>query len=51
MIPGIYPKMVKTMLRSKALPIPTSKNTPRGGKITAKMILKISEQVKAIVGC
>lgn len=49
MIPGMYPKTVKRILRSNAPPQPVSRNTPNGGKMTANMNLKMSEQVRAML--
>jgi hypothetical protein len=48
-IPGIYPRQVSAMLMRKSHPQPFSSNTPRGGRMTAKINLKMSEQVRAIV--
>jgi hypothetical protein len=39
MIPGMNPKRVSNMFNQKALPIPTVKNTPSGGRRIAKIIL------------
>jgi len=48
-IPGTNPIIVKIMLIIKSIPIPLSKKTPSGGKMIAKIILKISEQVNGIL--
>lgn len=50
MMPGMNPKMVNAMLINKSTPQPFSANTPSGGKMTAKMILQISEQVNGMIG-
>ena len=47
-LPGMYPKIVKAMFINKSIVHPTSKSTPNGGKITAKMNLKMSEHVRAM---
>jgi len=39
MIPGRKPKIVRIILSQKAPRIPTVKNTPRGGRMIAKIIL------------
>jgi len=49
MMPGIQPRIVRQILMSKSAPHPRSKNTPRGGKMKAKMILHMSDAVKAIM--
>lgn len=41
-MPGIYPRIVNRMLIRRSAPHPRSRKTPRGGKIMARMILKIS---------
>ncbi|CAG8480973.1 7020_t:CDS:2 [Paraglomus brasilianum] len=41
----MYPKIVKAMFINKSIVHPTSKSTPNGGKITAKINLKMSEHV------
>lgn len=48
MIPGMYPRQVRAMLMRKSHPQPFSSITPRGGRMMAKMNLKISEQVRAM---
>jgi len=50
-MPGIYPRIVNNILMAKSLLHPTSKNTPRGGKIMAAMNLKISLHVSTIFYC
>lgn len=45
----MYPKMVKMTLRNNAPEHPSSRKTPNGGKITAKINLMISEQVTAMI--
>lgn len=37
------------MLMSKSAPHPRSRKTPRGGRMTARMILQISDAVKGIL--
>ena len=49
MMPGIKPRNVRAMLIKRSTPQPFSASTPSGGRITAKMILQMSEQVKGIV--
>lgn len=39
---------MKIIFKNKGLVHPTSKNTPKGGKMIAAINLMISEQVKAI---
>lgn len=51
MIPGINPRSVSKQQIINEVPHPVSKKTPNGGKITAPMNLKMSEQVKAIFFC
>jgi len=53
MIPGMYPKSVKRILiRTSLSHFSFSTNTPRGGRIMARMIFRMSEQVIAIfAGC
>jgi hypothetical protein len=41
MMPGRKPRMVKRIFSQNAPLIPTVKNTPSGGRMMAKMILKI----------
>lgn len=48
MIPGMYPRMVNRMLMRKSALQPRSKKTPTGGMKMAKMILMMSDPVKAI---
>lgn len=48
MIPGIKPSSVSKQQINNDMPHPVSRKTPNGGKITAPMNLKMSEQVKAI---
>jgi len=48
MIPGIYPRHVSTTFNSKVQLHPTSKKTPNGGRIIAKIALMGSVQVRAI---
>lgn len=45
----LTPRMVNRMLMSKSAPHPRSRKTPIGGRKMAKMILQISEAVKAIL--
>jgi len=40
-MPGRKPKMVRRMFSQKAGLIPTVKKTPRGGRIIAKIILRM----------
>lgn len=42
MMPGMYPRMVRRMLMSRSAPQPRSRKTPRGGRMTARMILQMS---------
>jgi len=49
MIPGMYPRIVNRMLIKRSAPHPLSRNTPRGGRTTARMILQISLAVKGMV--
>lgn len=44
----MYPRMVSRMFIQKSAPSPTSINTPSGGRMIAKSILKKSVQVTAI---
>jgi hypothetical protein len=37
-----YPRMVRRMLIRRSAPQPRSRKTPRGGRMTARMILQIS---------
>jgi hypothetical protein len=37
-----YPRIVRQMLMSRSAPQPRSRNTPRGGRMMARMILQIS---------
>jgi len=48
MIPGMKPRMVNRMLIRRSPPQPRSRKTPRGGRMTARMILMISEAVKGM---
>ncbi len=41
-MPGIYPRIVSNKFNQNAPVNPTSKNTPIGGRIIAKMIFIIS---------
>lgn len=43
------PKMVRTMLINRSAPQPTSRKTPRGGRITAKMNLQMSLSKQAVL--
>lgn len=47
-MPGMKPRMVRAMLISRSTPHPFSASTPNGGRMTAKMILQMSLQVKGI---
>jgi len=49
MMPGIYPSMVNRMLMRKSALQPRSRNTPRGGRKMARMILRMSLPVKGIL--
>ena len=40
-MPGINPKMVNKTFIQKCFPKPTVKKTPKGGKMMAKIILRI----------
>lgn len=44
-MPGIYPRIVSKIFSQKAPVKPTSKKTPSGGRMIAKMIFKISIEV------
>lgn len=48
-MPGTYPKIVSKMLSQNAPVNPTSRNTPNGGKIIAKMIFKMSMDFYSLV--
>jgi len=48
MIPGMNPNIVSAILMRRSTPQPFSANTPKGGRIMAKMILQISEQVNGM---
>ena len=41
--------MVRRMLISKSEPHPRSRKTPRGGRMTAKIILQMSLAVKGMI--
>jgi len=45
----MYPKIVKQILMIKSTPHPRSSRTPIGGRKMAKMILQMSDPVKAMV--
>jgi len=49
MIPGMYPRIVNRMLIKRSAPHPRSRKTPRGGRMTARMILQISLAVKGMM--
>ncbi len=49
MIPGIQNSKVRRMLIHVSFVIPTSRNTPSGGRKIAAINLNISEQVRGIV--
>lgn len=48
-MPGTYPRIVSKMLSQNAPVNPTSRNTPNGGKIIAKMIFKMSMDFYSLV--
>jgi hypothetical protein len=48
MIPGMYPRIVRRMLISKSAAHPRSRKTPRGGRMIAKIIFRMSLAVKGI---
>jgi len=49
MIPGIKPSRVRRMLITKSWPHPFSARTPNGGRNTARMNLKMSVHVNAMM--
>ncbi len=42
--PGTYPSIVKSMFIQKCLVSPTCKNTPKGGRMIASTIRKMSTE-------
>jgi hypothetical protein len=45
------PRMVKRMLSSSCEPQPTSRKTPTGGRMMARIILQISLLARLLAGC